>query len=174
MGIHTVLYEEIIKDYYTANIKSEVIMDTILTPVIAEVLTVMGRQNETINGKVRLLAKEFPILKNKNAEGEKPNFQSCNADYLMCDHESVFFVELKTRQESYDEGQMKNYLAHCSDRETFAEGAGRDFVYLLNHVSRTGYSQNTWTEKMGTLKAKDALKWLFEIIINYPDEKGTK
>lgn len=173
MGIHTVLYEEIIKDYYTANIKSEVIIDTILTPVIAEVLTVIGRQNETINGKVRLLAKEFPILKNKNAEGGKPNFQSCNADYLMCDHESVFFVELKTRQESYDDGQMKNYLAHCSDGETFAESAGRNFVYLLNHVSRTGYSQNTWTEKMGTLKVKDALKWLFEIIINYPDEKGT-
>ena len=36
---------------------------------------------------------------------------------------------------NYDEGQMKNYLAHCSDRETFAEGAGRDFVYLLNHVN---------------------------------------
>ncbi len=172
MEIHRALSQEMIKDYYTANIKSEVMLDAILTPVIANILTVIGQENKRINGEVRLLAKEFPLLSNKNAEGGKPNFRSCNADYLMCDTDSVFLVELKARQESYHHAQMENYLAYCLNRERFSESAGKNFVYLLNHVSKTGYSHKTWAEKIGALKAKDALKWLFEIIVNYPEDRG--
>lgn len=172
MEIHRVLSEEIIKDYYTANFKSEVILDTILTPVIAEILTIVGRQKKKTKGSVKLLAKEFPLLNNRKVEEGKLNFRNCNVDYLMCDDDSVFFVELKTRQESYDNAQMENYLTHCSDREIFAGSAGKNFVYLLNHVSKTGYSHSIWAEKIKTMKVKDALKWLFEIIINYSKDKG--
>lgn len=171
MEIHRALSQEMIKDHYTANIKSEVMLDVILTPVIADILTVIGQENKRINGEVRLLAKEFPLLSNKNAEGGKPNFRSCNADYLMCDKDSVFLVELKARQESYHHAQMENYLAYCLNRERFFESAGKNFVYLLNHVSKTGYSHKTWAEKIGALRAKDALKWLFEIIVNYPEDR---
>lgn len=64
MKIHEILTEYIIRDYYTPNIKAEVILDMILTPVIGEILTVIGRSNTDlgINGKMRLLAKEFPML----------------------------------------------------------------------------------------------------------------
>jgi len=45
MKIHEILTEYIIRDYYTPNIKAEVILDMILTPVIGEILTVIGRSN---------------------------------------------------------------------------------------------------------------------------------
>ena len=39
MEIHNRLKNEVMKDYFTANVKAEVLIDTILTPVIDEILT---------------------------------------------------------------------------------------------------------------------------------------
>lgn len=174
MIIQELLTENIVRDYYTANIKAEVILGTILTPVIGEILTIIGRRNEQINGEMKLLAKEFPVLKSREIEREeKPSFLSYNADYLMCDKDSIYLVELKSRRESYDYAQMRNYLMYCSDEETFADRAGKNFVYLLNHVSKTGYSHKRWKEIWKeTSEVKEGLKWLFEIIIRYSEERG--
>lgn len=72
MKINEILAENITKDYFNAKVKTEVIFDTILTPVIGEILTVIGRENKKlkINGEMKLLAKEFPMLK-LNEENEK-------------------------------------------------------------------------------------------------------
>lgn len=101
MKINEILAENITKDYFNAKVKTEVIFDTILTPVIGEILTVIGRENKKlkINGEMKLLAKEFPMLK-LNEENEKNNYRNCNADYLMCDNNTVYFVELKTTHKS--------------------------------------------------------------------------
>lgn len=175
MKTEKILAEKIIQDYYTANIKTEVILDTILTPVIGEILTAVGRGNKElgINGKMRLIAKEFPIL---NATGEnKSNYRNCNADYLMCDDESVYFVELKTTQESLDKKQMENYrdyLEKCKDKP-FSEVPGADFIELLNHVSKTGYSQRNEDKPWGKAE-KDDLKRVFEAVIRYPQYISTE
>ncbi len=65
MEIYERLAENIIRDYFTPNIKAEVLLDTILTPVIGDILTVVGQKNKNlgINGEMKLLAKEFPMLK---------------------------------------------------------------------------------------------------------------
>lgn len=66
MKIEDILAEYITKDYYTANIKTEVILDMILTPVIDKILTVIGQKNNLgINGEMRLLAKEVSYVKTK-------------------------------------------------------------------------------------------------------------
>lgn len=186
MKIHEILTENIIRDYYTANIKAEVILDMILTPIIGEILTVIGQNNKAlgISGRVRLLAKEFPMLKPgacvkasgeelKKDKEDEYNYRNCNADYLMCDEESVYFVELKTTQQSLDCGQMinyQNYLEDCRNKK-FSSVPGADFIDLLNHVSQTGYSDRREDKPWGKT-GKDDLKRLFEAIIRYPEYKG--
>lgn len=61
MEIHNRLKNEVMKDYFTANVKAEVLIDTILTPVIDEILTffVNGKDSDS---KVKLLAKNFRCL----------------------------------------------------------------------------------------------------------------
>lgn len=180
MRIEEILAEKVIQDYYTANIKTEVSLDMILTPVISQILTAVGRENRElgINGEMKLIAKEFPMLKSKSCAktgreelketGENGyNYRNCNADYLMCDDQSVYFVELKTTQESFDHNQMVNYqkyLAECKDKK-FSDVSGADFIELLNHV--TGYSRNSNKKPWGKTEKND-LKRLFEAVIHYP------
>ncbi len=174
MKIHEILTEYIIRDYYTPNIKAEVILDMILTPVIGEILTVIGRSNTDlgINGKMRLLAKEFPMLKSKSCAKTSGKYRTCNADYLMCDKKSVYFVELKTTQQSLDDGQMKNYqnyLVRCKNKE-FSSVPGAEFIDLLNHVSKTGYPDSSEKKTWGI--TKDDLKRLFKAIVWYQEYRG--
>lgn len=138
MEIYEIFAREVVKDYFTANIKAEVILDTILTPVISEILTTVYKDTQ---GEMRLIAKEFPILK-KNGKGKK-EYRSWNADYLMCDDEIVYWVELKTTQGSVGKRQKDRYNKHSErfNKEkdpAFAMNEGYDFICLLNHVSKTG------------------------------------
>lgn len=195
MKIEEILVGNITRDYYTANIKAEVILDMILTPVIEKILTVIGQKNKNlgINGEMKLLAKEFPMLKpnscaktdeevfkevkrspalKSNRENEY-NYRNCNTDYLMCDKESVYFVELKTTQNSCDHKQMinyRNYLAECENKK-FSSVSGAGFIELLNHVSQTGYSRSSKNKPWGETE-KDDLKRLFEAVIRYPEYRG--
>lgn len=155
--IHEIFGDEVINDYYTANVKAEVIFDTMLTPVISEILTVACF--EETNEKMNFIAKEFPLINDENS------FRSRNADYLMHDDNYVYLVELKTTQDSINNPQMENYLSKvCGAGELFSTKLGSDFIYLLNWVSRTGISK--W--KGGT--KKEDLEELFERIINYPEK----
>lgn len=171
MKIYEKIAESIINDYYTANIKAEVILDMVLTPVISEILTVIGQKNKDlgIEGEMRLLAKEFPMLKLSAKESEY-NYRNCNVDYLMCDEKSIYFVELKTTQKSLDPNQMKKYLNYLKDckNEKFSNVSGAAFIDLLNHVSKTGYSRSSKNKPWGETE-KDDLKLLFEVIIQQHD-----
>lgn len=161
MEIHEILKNEVIKDYFTANVKAEVLIDTILTPVIAEILTVIMKEPDSGNTeqpspakadsgyKVRLLAKEFPLpvgelpsLEEESpAHGKNLSYRSCNVDYLMYDNECVYYVELKTTWSSFEPGQMNRYLERRECEKSFGSKEGSDFIRLLNHVSKTGKSE---------------------------------
>lgn len=173
--VHERFAEEVINDYFTANVKAEVILDTILTPVIDKILTAACKEKGEIKreSQIKLLAKEFPILKEKRKEGEiRKSYRSCNADYLMCDEESVYLVELKTSMDSDNEEQRKNYIEHCGDKE-FSKELGNDFIRLLNHVSKTGMSDDALEKTLEERRGKesgweaDDLEWLFKRIVTY-------
>lgn len=181
MKIYEKLAENIIRDYFTPNIKAEVLLDTILTPVIGDILTIVGQKNQElgISGEMKFIAKEFPMLKSRfgdqtGKEKSKDNYRSCNVDYLMCDEKSVYFVELKTTQESLDRDQMINYREYLKNRkdedQKFFDVSGADFIKLLNHVSQTGYSSinenKPWNEEGSP--EQDDLKRVFEAVIQYP------
>lgn len=170
------LEKNIISDYFTANIKSEVILDMLLTPIIDKVLSIIGekKKDKGIEGIVKLLAKEFPMLK----EGQL-DYRNRNADYLMCDDKSVYFVELKTTQGSFDDDQLEKYIEYLErykEDKRFKDIAGKEFIKLLNHVSKTGHSKDN-LEKLfegvmhcnKPLEEKERLKWLFEKIICHPN-----
>lgn len=177
--------KHIVEDYFTANIKSEVTLDTLLTPVIADILTIVGTKKleaETdpkfgaaleVKGTMKLIAKEFPMKK----VGEQ-SYRNCNADYLMYDNGeegTLYFVELKTARDSFDVAQMKNYIKYIMEHrgKSFGEIAGENFIALLNHVSETGcshkYDNKEYPEKAPWRKknGKDCLKSLFDHIIRY-------
>lgn len=164
MNIYEIFAKEVVKDYFTANIKAEVIFDTILTPIIGEILTIVysGKSDK----EMRLIAKEFPILK------EKGRYCSWNVDYLMCDDKTVYLVELKTTKGSAGEEQWKRYRNHIGNyHDEFALREGYDFVRLLNHVSKTGVPDKEFEDDNKQKSCgKDwisELKSLFEEIINH-------
>lgn len=173
MNILDELKKNIVSDYYTANFKSEVTFDTLLTPVIADILTVIGRKypEKGINGeKVIRLTKEFPMLK-KAITKKNQNYSNWNADYLMCDDDkdgTVYLVELKTTMDSLNYLQMYHYIKYIDRHhgQPFAQMAGKEFIALLNHVSCTGYVEKEWKNK----ETKDDLKKLFEKIIHFPED----
>ena len=91
--------EAVLNDYHTAAIKSEVLLDTLITPAIEEILSLA-----LDNKGIRYITKEFPIFKDTEVD-----WRSCKADYLLSDEKHIYLVELKTTNSSYRDSQYANY-----------------------------------------------------------------
>lgn len=106
--------EELIKDYFTANIKAEVPIDTLITPIISDICKY--KLGETV-----LLTKEMPIVKVERTEENKNSrsLSCCNADFVLLskENETVYIVELKTSESSEKEEQFINYTDRIKDKE---------------------------------------------------------
>ena len=93
-----------VRDYQTQSIKSEVIIDMLISGFIGEMIAAQEGCE-----KAMLLAKEFPIHTEKDDEGEKTenggNLRNAKVDYLVAAGKSLYLVELKTTKESYNENQ---------------------------------------------------------------------
>ena len=96
-----------VNDYKTQSIKSEVIVDMLISDFIEEIV---AANLENIEAKdVVLLAKEFPIKTNNktNENNETNNNRNAKADYLLMAKKDLYLVELKTSNESLNEDQKK-------------------------------------------------------------------
>lgn len=121
--------ENVVVDYFTANIKSEVIFDMLLTPMIPEIIEAKtGVETEVI-------AKEFPMLNRNFAENK--DYRNCNADYLLrsTDGQKWYLVELKTTTSSEGKKQKERYEQILKDEVSLY----RDFVELLAHIYKVEY-----------------------------------
>ncbi len=168
--------ENVIKDYYTAGIKAEVILDMLLTPVIREILAI-GRVSDIEN--LRFGTKEFPLVKvEQEEEGEKRQnnqndvYRSVNVDYLLWNRntKTIYLVELKTTPDSINDDQIENYknkLKKIKGR-TFGESLGREFVEILNKYSCTGISENGLKKEWGPSGKCDnkQLRRIFKCILS--------
>ena len=95
-----------INDYRTQKVKSEVIVDMLISDFIEEMVS-YGVKNDN----VRLIAKEFPIERISQAENEH---QYASVDYLLSDmSNNVYLTELKTTTDSFDIVQLLNMLGVC-------------------------------------------------------------
>ncbi|MBQ9141312.1 MAG: hypothetical protein IJX63_05890 [Lachnospiraceae bacterium] len=143
--------ENLMDDYFTPKIKTEVIFDMLLTPVISEIM------EPVIEDKTELVAKEFPLRKSK-LEGEpsklaEGDFRNCNVDYLLrsTERETWYLVELKTTSSSEGGKQRKRYQALVKNATA---DIYNDFVELLAHIYKVDYAP------------KDSLKTVFERCVN--------
>lgn len=79
-------------------------IDTIFSFFLGEILTTYFGSDR--QHKIELVIQEFP-LKNEDDENNRPKF----LDYLCTDrvNNKIYYVELKTDNESWDKNQLENY-----------------------------------------------------------------
>lgn len=133
MSQETVKLEEVIakwvaNDYYTPNIKAEVIFDTLLTPCIAEI--VESQLDERVEG-LTFLTKEMSILDQDGADSKVSK-----VDYVLADQSKVYLVELKTTNSSISDEQAKAYRDICQGKG-FGETLGCRLLSILGGGDRT-------------------------------------
>ncbi len=97
-----------IRDYWTQAVKSEVIIDMLISDFVGEML---AAQLPPIPNKVALLAKEFPIRKPREERKTKDGreyLSNDKVDYLIAADKMLYLVELKTTANSYSADQLEH------------------------------------------------------------------
>lgn len=166
------LFEEIVNDYYTANYKAEVVIDTLITPVLVDIL------NDSLVGEFEYITKEFPILKD-----EDDDFRSFKADYLVRNNKEkdnknkFYFIELKTSNSSLDSNQLNRYINVLTSGETFGNYYKKfcnviknvynkeniDDIYRLIEASDKGSSAELAKDYLKKKKYLGSKKYLFQL-----------
>ena len=143
--------EEILSGIAQKGIKSEVILDTLLTPVIAELIEGYGLKNNgknAISGKLKLITKEFPLVKDINKD-----YTSIKSDYLLADKEYYYLVELKTTSGSTSDSQVDHYSDKIEEGTLF-ESLWKEFISLFYHV----YDKSLSSEDASTQDMEELFK----------------
>ena len=105
-----------INDYRTQKIKSEVIVDMLISEFIEEIVA-YGLKAP----KAKLIAKEFPIAR----VAQTQNRQYASVDYLLEVGSAIYLVELKTTNDSIDGIQFLNMLKTCEENEEVLNNLGK-------------------------------------------------
>lgn len=113
-----------VSDYQTPKIKSEVIIDMLISEFIEEIISYGISHDAPPN--LHLIAKEFPIPRvgqdKLRHKGDSPTNgdtrQYASVDFLLTDSKdkptTLYFVELKTTDDSFDGKQLLNMLWTCN------------------------------------------------------------
>ncbi|MCR5738574.1 MAG: hypothetical protein K6G43_02000 [Lachnospiraceae bacterium] len=132
-----IIAENTVNDYYTAEVRCEVIIDMLIAPVIGDIVTDLTGYKD-----VKLLAREFPLVKEDIAGGNGNSLRSVNADYLLYGSDEngdrkMIVVELKTDRSSLDDKQLRNYLELLGNQNiNMLDG----FKRILTKYSDCGYT----------------------------------
>ncbi len=152
MGENEAFFEMIkewtVNDYYTQSIKSEVIIDTLISGFIEEM--VAARFNNVKIGDVKLLAKEFPIRINDN------NKQNAKVDYLVKVGNTIYLVELKTTNKSLDDAQKERMktLKHKVEIRDEKWDLGKFFIDVIECQKNKSAAQKKYFFTRNYMKEK--------------------
>lgn len=127
MSLSDTIKELVVNDYFTPNIKAEVILDTLLTPYIPQIL------KDQLDIDVVLLAKEMSIPKKTLSGNMGPK-----VDYVLAGPDTVYLVELKTTDSSIDADQASFYQEICQVKTTFGPVLGKRLLSILNKEFKLG------------------------------------
>lgn len=128
-----------VSDYRTQKIKAEVIVDTLISDYIENIVS------QNLGKTIKLIAKEFPIARIGQPLIEKmgdksPNRQYASVDFLMSakefDKPIIYLVELKTSDDSADDLQFLNMLWTCS------QGSGSLYNRFYDIIMNYGIKDN--------------------------------
>lgn len=112
----------LVNDHFNPGIKAEVIWDMLLSEFVGEL--VWYSQQKVYKGTAedwkkdaqnyRLILKEFPIQRILNDnEDKKLDLSNAKVDYVVVNDKqrTVYFVELKTTNDSFDDTQYNRYIS---------------------------------------------------------------
>lgn len=125
MSLSDTITKWVVNDYFTPNIKAEVILDTLLTPYITQI--VQGQLGKQV-GNLTFLTKEMSI-----SDEDSKNNQGSKIDYVLEDETFVYLVELKTTKGSINTNQAKRYIQNCYGTDkTFFMVLGKRLMDIMD------------------------------------------
>lgn len=120
----------VVNDYFTPNIKAEVILDTLLTPYVPQTLRSHRGDIDAV-----FLAKEMSMIEtDETSEGqEQGDNRGPKIDYVLADknRDCVYFVELKTTDSSIDAKQLSFYTSLAGQTSNFGDVLGKRLLAIL-------------------------------------------
>lgn len=123
----------VVSDYFTPNIKAEVILDTLLTEHIGQIL----RKQLGLDGEPVLLTKEMSLEELLEDGQQRKDDRGSKIDYLLAG-KCIYLVELKTTDGSIDDTQAERYLKNCCDLTgnplTFGEVFGDKLLRIIRKL----------------------------------------
>ena len=151
------LKEQLVSDYFTPNIKAEVIFDTLLTPYIEGIVEKgLGLPKDSLT----LIAKELSVDDKSDSGGDKEskeeqaalteeqsgsdersqeNNRGNKVDYVLADEDNVYLVELKTSESSITKEQLEVYKRalkkNSPSSPTFGTVLGERLIKILSKDS---------------------------------------
>lgn len=106
MSLSDTIANWVVNDYFTPNIKAEVILDTLLTDYAAEIIK--AQCGDKVDKNLHFVTKEMSLL-----DESKPDNTGAKIDYILSDSSYVYLVELKTTNGSIEPNQARNYIERC-------------------------------------------------------------
>ena len=145
--------ECIVNDYFTPNIKAEVILNALLTPYIANIIKEqashpMDGSRCPFTGELALIAKEMSVIE----LGKEGNIGT-KIDYVLGDDKWVYLVELKTTDSSINKDQAERYLDNCRGK-TFGDVFGNKLLSIMQDAFGKTYCEEL--EKKLSNNAKES------------------
>lgn len=115
----------VVNDYFTPNIKAEVILDTLLTPYIPQILNSYGID-------AAFLTKEMSLRGVQDDEGQESN-RGSKIDYVLADKQKniIYLMELKTTDSSMNAEQLSLYASLVNEPTTFGAVLGKRLLNIL-------------------------------------------
>lgn len=129
----------VVNDYFTPNIKFEVILDALLTPYITEI----------VQEQCGIKGLEF-ITKEMSIKDDREDNRGKKIDYLLADDSFVYMVELKTTEESIEEEQWKHYITYCyGEGKNFGNVFGEKLIAIGKKQCEGSLSGNLEQDRVG-------------------------
>lgn len=159
-----------VNDYFSPNIKAEVILDTLLTPYVTEIL---GKRYGGFVGELCFITKEMSVPVQGEKVPENYGNRGKKIDYVLADEKTVYLVELKTTDSSIRDEQAESYLENCHGRK-FGQVFGTKLLSIMGSCfgekvykdfdKAFTFDEKSWSEK--------TLKEAFEMIFMKFDKNG--
>ena len=126
MPLSDTITKLVVNDYLTPNIRAEVILDTLLTEYITQIIKdQMGLKV----GELSFLTKEMSIIELGSASN-----LGAKIDYVLADSDNVYLVELKATDSSINDKQVSRYALLAEGEPSFGKVLGGRLLDILEGV----------------------------------------
>lgn len=151
-SILTTILNNTVQDYFTPNIRAEIILDMLLTDIIAPLV----QYKLTSDSNIRFIAKEMslPLEASANYGNRGPKI-----DFVLEGEKNIYLVELKTSQGSQKDSQLDIYKGLIDQ----SDHSFNVLVEKLIDILSKGYNKPISTEN----KLDDLKELLVSRIANY-------